>query len=73
MPAGTDVTVPDPSPDFSTVREWLTVASPKFAITDWAAVIVRVQAPVPEHGPLHPVNVDPLAGVALSVTTVPAA
>jgi hypothetical protein len=28
-------------------------------------------APVPEQAPLHPANVEPLAGVAVSVTLVP--
>ena len=37
-----------------------------------AALIVTVQVPVPEQPPpLQPVNVEPAAGVAVSVTTVP--
>src|SRR6266550_3954752 len=36
--------------------------------------MVAVQAPVPEHPPpLQPVKVEPAAGVAVSVTTVPLA
>jgi hypothetical protein len=31
------------------------------------------QAPVPEHAPLQPVKVDPVAAVAVSVTLVPLA
>jgi hypothetical protein len=42
------------------------------AVTAWLEFIVTVQPPVPEHAPDHPANVDPAAGVAVSVTTVPA-
>jgi len=39
-----------------------------------AADIVTVQEPAPEQPPpLHPVNVEPVAGVAVSVTVVPLA
>jgi hypothetical protein len=44
----------------------------KVAVIDCAAVIVSVQEPIPEQAPLHPEKVDPPAGVALKVTTVPA-
>jgi hypothetical protein len=43
----------------------------KLALTDLAALIVTVQAPVPEQLPLQPVNVAVDDGVAVSVTTVP--
>jgi hypothetical protein len=44
----------------------------KLAVTDVAALIVTVQLPVPEQPPpLQPANVDPAAGVALSVTAAP--
>src|SRR2546425_1079423 len=44
------------------------------ATTDWAAIIVAAQLPVPLHpAPLHAVNADPLAGVAVRVTTAPLA
>jgi hypothetical protein len=33
--------------------------------------MVTVQAPVPVQAPLQPVKVEPVAGVALSVTAVP--
>src|SRR5690348_3322785 len=33
--------------------------------------MVRTQPPVPVQSPLHPVNTRPVAGAALSVTTVP--
>src|SRR5207302_1723940 len=44
----------------------------KLAVTDRAALMVTVQV-VPEAAsqPLQPVNVDPVAGVAVRVTTVP--
>ena len=43
-------------------------------MTDWAALIVTVQVPVPvQLPPLQPVNVEPAAGVAVSVTAVPLA
>lgn len=46
---------------------------PKVAVTAVAAFIVTTQEPVPEQPPPdHPVNVEPRAAVAVSVTTVPA-
>src|SRR5436309_2609295 len=46
----------------------------KVAVTGWAALIVTTQIPVPLHpAPLQPLNTDPLAGVAVSVTDVPLA
>jgi hypothetical protein len=47
-------------------------SAPKFAVTDWAALMVTTQDPVPEQAPLHPVKLYPLAGAAVRVTTVPA-
>jgi hypothetical protein len=44
---------------------------PKFAVTDAAAFMVTEQVPVPEHAPLHPVKLDPEAGVSVRVTMVP--
>jgi len=41
------------------------------AVTDAAALIVTVHAPVPEQAPLQPANVDPASGVAVSETEVP--
>ena len=45
----------------------------KVAVTLRAAVIDNTQLPVPEHEPLQPANVDPLAAAAVSVTDVPLA
>jgi hypothetical protein len=43
------------------------------AVTDCAEFIVTPQVPVPLQAPLQPLNVQPLAGVAVSVTCVPGA
>jgi len=48
-------------------------ASLKVAVTVRAALIVTVQLPVPLHAPPQPVNVEPEAALAVSVTCVPAA
>jgi hypothetical protein len=70
MPEGLLVTVPDPVPDFVTVKLYAVMA--KDAATAVALVIVTVQVPVPEHPPPdQPVNVDPLAAKAVKVTDVP--
>jgi hypothetical protein len=46
----------------------------KVAVTVVAAFMVMVQPPVPAHPPPdHPEKVDPFAGEALSVTSVPSA
>jgi hypothetical protein len=41
------------------------------AATAFEASIVTTHVPVPVHAPLHPLNAEPVAGMALSVTTVP--
>jgi hypothetical protein len=43
----------------------------KVAVTERACVIDTVQVLVPEHAPLQPANVAPLAADAVSVTEVP--
>jgi len=45
----------------------------KIAVTDRAAVMARVHVAVPPHEPVQPANVEPLAGVAVSVMVVPVA
>src|SRR5687767_5816309 len=72
MPAGEEVTVPLPLPAFVTVRTWLTGFSVKVAVTAFGASMVTWQAPDPEHAPLQPAKVDPAAGEAVRLTTVPA-
>ena len=70
MPAGALVTVPLPAPAFVTVSAKDDCM--KVAVTEVAALIVTVQVPVPEHPPpLQPVNVEPAAAAAVSVTDVP--
>jgi hypothetical protein len=69
MPAGFDVTVPAPTSALAidSVYSGLNVA-----VAVRAAVIVILQvAPETVSHPLHPVNADPLAAVAVSVTAVP--
>jgi hypothetical protein len=72
MPAGELTTSPGPKPERSAVRTKLEVEvlRAKLALTDLAALIVTVQAPVPEQLPLQPVKVAVADGVAVSVTTV---
>ena len=72
MPVGDDVTVPVPVPAFVTLNANVE-ALLKVAVTARAAVIDVVQVPVPVHAPLQPVNVEPLAATAVSVTEVPLA
>jgi hypothetical protein len=45
----------------------------KLALTELAALIDTLQAPVPEQLPPHPEKVEPAAGVAVRFTTVPLA
>ena len=45
----------------------------KVAVTEREAVIANTQLPVPEHEPLQPANVEPLAAAAVSVTDAPLA
>ena len=71
MPAGELEIVPLPAPAF--VRLSVKGCSANVAVTLWAALIVTVQVPVPVQPPLQPVNVEPVAGVAVSVTAVPLA
>jgi hypothetical protein len=70
MPAGALVTAPLPVPALVTVSARL--FNPKLAVTLRASLIVTVQADVPVHAPLQPVNVESFAAVAVSVTLVPA-
>src|SRR5436305_412077 len=71
MPAGELVTVPDPEPP--RVTESVCTVCANVAVTVWSAPSVTTQGFVPEQAPLQPVNVEPAAGVAVSVTTVPSA
>src|SRR5258706_383983 len=70
IPGTSEVTVPVPLPVLITVS--VCVINAKVAVTAFAAFIVTTQVPVPLHpAPLQPVNVEPLFGAAVRVTTVP--
>jgi len=71
MPAGVLLTVPLPVPDFVTVSAKEVVGNANVAVTEVAALIVMVHVPVPAQPPLQPLKVEPAAGVAVRVTTVP--
>jgi hypothetical protein len=79
MPAGVLLTVPRPLPVTVPFPALLTVRltpceSLNVAVTIVVEVRVSVQAPVPVHPPpLQPANVEPVAGLAVSVTVVPPA
>lgn len=72
IPAGDEVTVPPPVPDFETAK----LKNPggsraNSAVTARAALIVTVHVEVPEQpDPLQPANDEPAAGDAVSVTLV---
>jgi hypothetical protein len=69
-PAGELVTVPLPLPALVTVS--VKGDRAKVAVTEAAAFMVTMQVLVPEQPPpLQPVNVEPAAGAAVRVTTVP--
>src|SRR5437773_7101489 len=70
IPAGFEVTAPLPVPALLTAR--VTLCSVKVAVTVVAAFKVTEQLPVPvQPPPFQPAKVEPLAGVAVSVTKVP--
>ena len=72
IPAGLDATAPLPVPAVLTERTNVGGgAAVKVAVTLRAAVMFTTQLPVPEHAPLHPANVLPFVGAAVSVTDVP--
>jgi len=68
-----DVTVPLPVPAVAlTASVKLCCCTLNVAVTDAAALIVTAQVVLgPVQLPLQPANADPLAGTAVSVTTVP--
>jgi hypothetical protein len=71
IPAGELVTVPVPVPLLATVRVKGPGFAVKFALTDFAASMVTLHAPVPLQDPLQPANVEPESGAAVKFTTVP--
>lgn len=69
--AGLRATVPDPVPEVVTVSENCG-GREKFATTDLFVVMLRTQVfDEPLQAPDHPLNTEPLDGVAVSVTLVP--
>jgi hypothetical protein len=68
IPAGLLVTTPVPLPAVVTVSDSLVALN--VALTFSAAAMVRVQAAVPEHAPLHPEKTELLPAVAVSVIFV---
>src|SRR5262245_20596150 len=70
MPAGLLLTLPPPAPDLPIVN--VNDCNANVAVTEVAALMVTMHAPVPEQPPpLQPVKVEPVASVAVSVTDVP--
>src|SRR5215218_5423654 len=68
IPAGELATEPLPGPARFTVSS--NVATEKVAVTERAWSMVTLQGSVPVQSPLQPSNTEPVAGVAVSVTTV---
>ena len=72
IPPTLEVTVPAAAPVTNTFAVNTHATGENPAVTDLAAVIDTVQVgTLPEHEPLHPVNTDPAAGVAVNVTDEP--
>ena len=73
MPLGLDVTVPDPSPATVTVRVAVCCCSTSNVAVQLraASIVTLAVCELPSQAPLQPANVDPLAGAADSVTSVP--
>jgi hypothetical protein len=71
MPEGLLVTVPGPV--LCTVSWTVGGATLNVAVTEVLAVRVTAHVPVPLQAPDQPANVEPVLGVAVSVTGVPLA
>jgi len=69
IPAGLELTVPEPVPDVLTLN--VSEKNVKAAVTDLAWLMLRMQLPVPEQSPDQPEKAEPVAGVAVSVTVEP--
>jgi hypothetical protein len=64
------VTVPEPAPEIATVAGKVTALNDAEISSIEFIVTVHV-VPVPPHAPPQPANVEPVAGVSVSVTCVP--
>lgn len=71
IPAGLELTLPEPDPDLFTVS--VSGRSEKVAVTALACVMLTEHVPVPEQAPDQPEKAEPAPGVAASVTVVPKA
>lgn len=72
MPAGEELTKPNPAPALLTVS---VCGGPALncAVTCRGACMLSVHTPVPVQSPLQPAKEEPEAGVAVSVTLLPSA
>ena len=70
MPLGLDVTVPDPAPVTVTFKVNCSTSNVAVQLRA-AASVTLVVCELPPQAPLQPANIDPLAGAAVSVTSVP--
>ena len=73
MPLGLDVTVPDPAPVTVTFRVAVCSCSTSNVAVQLrpASIVTLAVCELPLQSSLQPANVDPLAGAAVSVTSVP--
>ena len=70
MPLGLDVTVPDPAPVTVTFRLNCDTLNVAVQLRP-ASIVTLAVCELPLQSSLQPANVDPLAGAAVSVTSVP--
>src|SRR5215204_3437997 len=72
MPSGALVTVPVPLPALVSVSVVFVGEAVNVAVTTWLPFMATTHDPVPLQPPsLQPENVEPLAAVAVSVTSLP--
>jgi hypothetical protein len=69
IPAGFDVTVPVPTPDFVIVRVYGILNVAVTFLLEFIVIVIIVLVPVAS--PDHPPNVEDELGVAVNVTLVP--
>jgi hypothetical protein len=71
MPLGVLVTVPAPVPESVTVRVLDVIDVLKVAVTELLPLNVTLHEPAPLHAPDQPAKVEPVAAIAVRVTTAP--